>query len=143
MWRQFTNQGDPSFISIKGQISILFDELCVGKHKGIKFLILVEDFGTFFVIFCFDHWWVRIDEVGQKVLFVFSFLLLLKEMKIQSQPTPFPYFHFFRNLSLSQKLCKKFSKSTPTKILGTWTSGTSLKTLIQPWYRPKNHRLHP
>ena len=34
---------------------------------------------------CFDCRWVRIDGIGQKVSFTFSFLVLLKEMRTRGQ----------------------------------------------------------
>ena len=73
----------------------------------------------FYYLRCFDCRWVRVGGAGQKVTFVFSFLVLLKEMRIQGHSNPSPYFHSFRNLSQSQKLWKKSSKSTPTKIFRT------------------------
>ena len=68
---------------------------------------------------------------GQKVSFVFSFLVLLKEMRMQGQSNPFPCFHSFRKLPPSQKLWKKSSKSTPTRTLRVWTSVTLPKTRHQ------------
>ena len=47
-------------------------------------------------------------RAGQKVLFQFLFLVLLKEMRMWSESNPFsPLFSIFRNLPLSQKLWKK------------------------------------
>ena len=34
----------------------------------------------------FDRWWMRVGGAVQKVLFVFSFLMLLKKMAARGQP---------------------------------------------------------
>ena len=98
-----------------------------GGEGGQEALLLI------FVIWrCFDCRWVRVGGVVQKVSFVFSLLMLLKEMRTRGQSNPFHCFHSFRNLPKSQKLWKKSSKSMPTRILMTWTSVTSPKTRHQP-----------
>ena len=105
-----------------------------GGEGGQEALLLI------FVIWrCFDRRWMRVGGAVQKVWFVFSLLVLLKEMRTRGQSNPFHCFHSFRNLPKSQKLWKKSSKSMPTKILMTWTSVTSPKTRHQPRHPlPKN-----
>ena len=91
----------------------------------------------FFIWGYFDCWWLMVGGAGQKVLFIFLFLVLLKEIRMRGQSNSFPCFHSFRNLPPSQKLWKKFSKSTPSRKLRTWTSVTSPKTRRQPWHPQK------
>ena len=100
--------GGPSSIAVR-------NKYC-GKHH---FVVLFLSGGALIVG---EGWWGE-----QNVSFIFLFLVLLKGMRMQGQPNPFPCFHFFRNLQTSQKLWKKFSKSVSRRILRTWTSVTSPK----------------
>ena len=86
-----------------------------------------------FVIF----FYLRVLWLLVKVLFIFLFLVLLKEIRMRGQSNSFPCFHSFRNLPPSQKSWKKFSKSTPSRKLRAWTSVTSPKTRRQLWHPQK------
>lgn len=81
----------------------------------------------FFIWGCYYRRWVRFDGPEQKVSFVFSLLVLIKEMRMRVQSNPFPCFHSFRNLPRLLKLWKK-SSPTPTRVLKIITSVTSSKT---------------
>ena len=82
----------------------------------------------YFVVLFFIWVWSSVGESWwgeQKVSFIFSFLVLLKEMRMRGQSKVFPCFCSFRNFPPSQKLWKKSLKST-------WTSVTSPKTRQKP-----------
>ena len=40
-------------------------------------------FVIFFILGCFDCWWVTVDGAGQQISFIFLFLVLLKKMRMQ------------------------------------------------------------
>ena len=87
---------------------------------------------VFFIWGWFDCPWVTVAGARQTVLFVFLFLVFLKEMRMRGQFNPFSCFNSFRNLPPSQKLWKKTLESTPMRILRTRTSVTSPKTRRKP-----------
>ena len=81
----------------------------------------------FFIWGCFDRRW----DV-QNISFIFSFLVLLKEMRMWGQSNPFLCFRSFRNLPPSQQLWRKSSKSTLVRMLRTWASVIPPKTRQKP-----------
>ena len=80
---------------------------------------------------------MRVGGAAQKISFVvsFSFLVIIKKIRMRDRTTPSLVF------TLSWK---ESSKSTPTRILRTWTLVTSIQdtspTPAPP--HPKNHWLH-
>ena len=89
----------------------------------------------------YEGWWGSSENLIRSFVFVPGFT---QGNKDAGSYNSFPCFHSFRNPPPLQKLWKESSKSTPTRILRTWTLVTSTQdtspTPAPP--HPKNHWLH-
>ena len=115
-----------------------FTTFALRSSGNIKYVILIEDSNTGSPSFCF---W---GGPGQKVSFLFLFLVLLKEIQMRGQSNPFtPLFSIFQEPSIITEVMKKiFKVNTNKDIEDVGLCDFTKDTLLAP-APPKNQRLHP
>ena len=109
-WVQLPLQRNAYLIFNSDDVNLVCETNQGVNRKNCFFIFL------FFFWRCFDCRWVRVVE------------------SLRGQSNLSPCFHSFRNFTPWQKVWKKSSKSTPTRILRLWNSATSPKTRHQPWH---------